>query len=246
MRGRDLDDPGTTDLRRQVIRDKKFLRRIYEEWYGMISDALPDGNKPVVELGSGAGFLSEYVDGLITSEVFHLPGLNVVMDGGALPFPDASLRGIAMTDVFHHLPDVRSFVAESARCVIPGGRVVMIEPWSTPWSRVIYKNIHHEPFVPEAKTWEFPASGPLSAANGALPWIVFSRDRDKFEAEFPEWSVHTVRPFMPFRYILSGGVSLRSLMPEVTYGAWQLFETALTPLMPMLAMFTMIILERRR
>jgi hypothetical protein len=61
----------------------------------------------------------------------------------------------------------------------------MIEPWVTPWSRLVYTRMHHEPFVPAAAQWEFLTTGPLSGANGALPYILFSRDRAQFELEFP-------------------------------------------------------------
>ena len=60
-RGLDIDDPRTTELRRSIIRYKKFLRRIYEEWYTALAGALPEVQGPVLELGSGAGFLREYI-----------------------------------------------------------------------------------------------------------------------------------------------------------------------------------------
>jgi len=54
-RGLDVDDPPTTEARRRIIREKPFLRRLYDEWYTEICDVLPSGKGPVVELGSGAG-----------------------------------------------------------------------------------------------------------------------------------------------------------------------------------------------
>src|SRR5437867_4413096 len=103
-RGLDIDDPRTTRLRRRILREKPFLRRIYEEWYAAIAATLPPGSGPVLELGSGAGFLAEFVPDLITSEVFHVPGIDLVLDGAALPFKEGSLRAVAMTNVLHHLP----------------------------------------------------------------------------------------------------------------------------------------------
>jgi SAM-dependent methyltransferase len=243
-RGLDIDDPRTTHLRRRVIREKSFLRQIYEEWYQSIAGSLPLGKGAVLELGSGAGFLDEFIPGLITSEIFECPGIAVVLDGLALPFADGALRAIVMTDVLHHLPQPQQFFSEAARCVRPGGAVVMIEPWVTPWSRLIYTWLHHEPFRPEAAEWEFPRGGPLSGANGALPWIVFERDRAKFEREFPEWQVNTIYPIMPFRYLVSGGVSLRSLMPGWAFGLWRGLEKALYPWMDKLAMFAQVVLRR--
>ena len=234
----------TTDLRRRIIQGKPFLRRIYEEWYGLVVQSLPDGGGPVLELGSGAGFLQQYVPGLITSDVFPCEGVKVVLDGQRLPFADGSLRGVVMVDVLHHLPKSRRFFAEAARCVRPGGVVAMVEPWNTPWARWVYQRLHFEPFLPEAAAWEFPASGPLSGANMALPWIIFHRDRRTFEAEFPQWRVRTVRPLMPFRLLVSGGVSFRNLMPSFTFPAWRAAERALQPLNGRLAMFALVVLER--
>ena len=40
-RGLDLDDPRTTHLRRRILAEKPFLRKIYEEWYERIAASLP-------------------------------------------------------------------------------------------------------------------------------------------------------------------------------------------------------------
>jgi SAM-dependent methyltransferase len=244
-RGLDLDDPQTTLLRRRIIREKKFLERIYREWYTAIRDALPPGAAPVLELGSGAGFLREFLPGLITSEILRLPQVRVVLDGQELPFAAESLEAVVMTNVLHHLPRPRRFLAEAGRCVRPGGVMVMWEPWVSSWSRFVYGRLHPEPFEPEAAAWEFPLNGPLSGANAALPWIIFARDRARFEREFPQWRIHAIRPAMPFRYLLSGGVSLVSLCPDWTFGFWRGLEHLLQPLLPHLAMFALIVLERQ-
>ena len=204
-RGLDLDDPRTTELRLSIIQGKPFLRQLYCEWYEEICAAIPEGDAPVLELGSGGGFLRDFIPGLITSDVFRIPQLSLVLDGCALPFRPASLRGIAMTEVLHHIPDAERFFAEAARCVRPGGVVVMVEPWVTAWSRFVWGPLHHEPFLPEADSWMIPPSGPLSGANGALPWIIFERDREIFGERFPEWEVRPIRVNLPLRYLLSGG-----------------------------------------
>jgi SAM-dependent methyltransferase len=240
-RGLDVDDPRTTHLRRRILAGKPFLRRIYAEWYNAIAASLPAGDNPVLELGAGAGFLADFVPRLVRSEVFLTSGADLVLDGQALPFAAGALRGIAMTNVLHHLPRPLSFFAEAARAVRPGGVVTMIEPWVTPWSRWVYTRLHHEPFFPAAQEWEIPAGGPLSGANGALPWILFHRDRERFERAAPEWRLRSIAPLMPFRYLVSGGVSLRTLMPAA-YPLWRRLDRALAS---RAAMFAHVVLERR-
>jgi SAM-dependent methyltransferase len=244
--GMDVDDPRTTELRRSIIRSKRFLARLYGEWYDLIRNRLPAGDGLVIELGSGGGFMKERIPELVTTDVLALEGVDRELppDGG-LPFDDDALRAIVMTDVLHHIGAPARFFAEAARTVRPGGAIVMIEPWVTPWSRFVYRRFHSEPFRPEAEQWEFPARGPLSGANGALPWILFVRDRARFEREFPAWAIGAIEPLMPFAYLLSGGVSLRSLVPGWTYGPCRALERALGPAGRRAAMFALIALTRR-
>jgi SAM-dependent methyltransferase len=242
--GLTLDDPATTTARREIIASKPFLKAVYDEWYTMIAAHLPPIAGRVLELGSGAGYCDRFIPGLITSEVFFVPGVRLVADARHLPFPDDLIRAIVLTDVLHHMPDVRSFFAEASRCLRPGGKILMIEPWVTPWSRFINTHFHHEPFRPNAADWSFPSTGPLSGANGAIPWMVFVRDRHKFELEFPRLAIEQIRPFLPFRYLVSGGVGMRSLMPFCLHGFWTRLERLLEPEMHTLAMFAFIALRK--
>src|SRR5262249_8235725 len=155
---------------------------------------------------SGAGFMSEFVPRLITSDILSLPTIDRVFDAcETLPFENESLRAIAMVNVLHHLPSCKAFFSEAQRSLAPGGRLSLIEPWTTSWSAFVYRYLHHEPFDPNAPDWSFASTGPLSGANQALPWIVFSRDRAMFEEQFPKLHIESIRPIMPIRYLLSGG-----------------------------------------
>ena len=149
--GMELDDPATTERRKQIIASKPFLKAIYEEWYSLLAAELPPGEGAVLELGSGAGFCDRYIKGLITSEVFAWPSVQLRVDAAHIPFEDGSLRAIVFTDVLHHFSDVRQFFREASRCLRSGGKILMIEPWVTPWPRFVFKHFHHEPFRPEAE-----------------------------------------------------------------------------------------------
>ncbi len=238
-----IDDPETTFLRAEIIRQKTLLRRIYHAWYSLLIAHIPSGKGQVAEIGSGAGFLKEYCVTAITSEVFHSVHVDMVYDAAAMPFKSETLRSLLLVDVLHHIPEPTAFFFEAARCVRGGGRCLMIEPWNTGWSRWVYRRLHHEPFDVSGG-WTIPPSGPLSGANGALPWILFERDRNIFSEKFPEWNISSIQPMMPLTYLLSGGISLRSPFPGAAYPFFRRMERSFG-LEEKAAMFALIILDRR-
>lgn len=247
IRDIDIDSPDITIRHKRIIQEKIFLKKIYNRWYSFIANALPDDvNGHILELGSGGGFLNKFIHGLITSEILRLPDIDIILDGKSLPFKKAFLKGIVMCDVFHHIPDIKSFLHEAAYCIRPGGAIIMIEPWVTAWSRLIYNHLHHEPFDPDTKEWCFSDGRPLSLSNQALPWIVFDRDRKIFEEQFPEWKIDKIRLHTPFCYLLSGGVSYKNFMPGFSFGICCKIEDIIQPLMHFLSMFALIRLTRRQ
>jgi hypothetical protein len=86
--------------------------------------------------------------------------------------------------------------------------------------------------------------GPLSGANGALLWILFERDRERFLKAFPMWQIADIRLSTPLTYLLSGGVSMRALMPGWTYSFLSRVEALLQPLAHHVAMFARVVLVR--
>ncbi|MDD5439534.1 MAG: class I SAM-dependent methyltransferase [Candidatus Omnitrophica bacterium] len=241
----DLDDPGATALHADIIRKKIFLKRLYRDFYREFEKALssrPD--RCVVELGSGGGFLKEVMPDVVTSDILELPSVDLYFSSGDMPFKGASVDAFLMMNVMHHMNDVRAFFREAGRCLKPGGMMVMIEPSNTPWARFIYRRFHHELFDPRGG-WGFEGKGPLSSANGALPWIVFSRDRAVFDREFPFFEVIAVRPHTPLAYLLSGGFTLRQLVPAASYPAVRAFERLLAPFNRYIGMYQTIVISKK-
>ena len=238
------DDAALTLLHSRIIRRKKFLRRIYLDFYAELAEAVAYADdKTVLELGSGGGFIKEVLPQIITSDVLNVPTVDKIFSACAMPFEDASLDGIVMVDVLHHIPDVRAFFREAVRCLKVGGRMAMIEPANTCWGRFIYTRFHHETFDPKA-AWEFQSIGPLTTANGALPWIIFHRDRRQFEAEFPQLCLVKTRCHTPLRYLFSGGLTLRQLLPDGACPIIKGVELLLLPLNRIMGMFETILLEK--
>ncbi len=257
----DLDDPATTLLHAEIIQKKPFLKKLYIDFYKQFKKAVSDSkNKVLVELGSGGGFIKEVINNVITSDVLELPNVDKVFSVLDMPFEQASVNAFFMFDVLHHIADPRAFFKEALRCLKISGKVVMIEPANTLWSRFIYKNFHHEAFDTQAPEWcrqgqtkwelgprkagTLQESGRLSGANGALAWIIFWRDRKIFESEFPSLRIVRMRNHTPLRYLLSGGLTLRQLVPSFSYPAVKAIEYTLPPINDLLGMFQTIELEK--
>jgi ubiquinone/menaquinone biosynthesis C-methylase UbiE len=71
------------------------------------------------------------------------PGTVIVGDCRRLPYPDFSKDVLIVQGGLHHLPrlpqDLDSTLAEASRVLRPGGRFVTVEPWLTPFLRVVHK-----------------------------------------------------------------------------------------------------------
>jgi len=234
----DRNAPAATIRAARIISENPFLNRVYRHWYARLIERL-DGRlkgRNLVEIGSGGGFLKRLLPDLITSEMAGIPGVDMHLDARALPFAEGSLDALLMIDVFHHIPDAAAFLRQARFCLKPGGRIVMIEPANTLWGRFVYGRFHHEDFDPGGD-WKTRGSGRLSSGNGALPWIVFLRDRDRLRREFPELRMGRTDLFMPFAYLLSGGLTFRRLLPGRAFPLVRGLEKMLSPLHKYLGMF---------
>ena len=149
-----------------------------------------------------------------------------------------------MLNVIHHIHDPRLFFKEVDRCLKKGGKLIAIEPANTLWGRFVYKHFHYEDFDPK-KGWTLKSQKALSDANGALPWIIFIRDRKKFEKLFPRLKIKKVTPHTPIQYLISGGLSYKQLLPSWMYPVIKGIEKISLPLSRHIGMFYTIEIKKR-
>ena len=241
-----LDVPETTIHHGQLIQKKSLLKAVYSKWYGNfmeIAGRLPAGK--IVELGSGGGFFSSVCPDVVTSDIIPLPNVDMCFAAQSMPFEDASVAGYFLLNVFHHIPCINDFLAEAERTLVPGGQVVMMEPANTLFSRLVYKNFHHELFDETVSSWTFESKGPLSASNMALPWVVMQRDRYLLSERYPALQVVEYRNEASFAYLLSGGLSLRQLVPNSLTGLVLTFDKILQPVAGMCGLFVWIRISKK-
>jgi hypothetical protein len=85
----------------------------------------------------------------------------------------------------------------------------------------------------------------MTGANMALPSNIFIRDRALYDAEFPDLPVDRLRLHTMFLYVLSGGVSMRSVLPGALFAPALAIERLLEPASRALASMMTIELVRR-
>lgn len=235
----------TLEERRQAWKSKEILRDLYQKWYGLINRWLKPGI--VLELGGGSGNLKEFLPGAFSTDIVFAPWLDAVVDAHRLPFKKERIDCIVLFDVLHHLSAPGVFFSEAERVLRPGGRIVMMEPYVSCFSFLVYKFLHQEglrwnvnPLDPEGPDGtRDPFQG-----NQALPTVLFGRFRKEFSDKYPQLRVLREEMMDFLTYPLSGGFHHRSLCPGIFKGALDRIERYLRPLSASLAFRLFLVLEK--
>jgi SAM-dependent methyltransferase len=232
-------------IQKKLIIERNLLKRAYDDWYRrLLEDAqsAPAGGS-ILELGSGGSYLKELDPKIITSDV--VPDVaEKVVDARSLPFGDRSLRAMLLSHVFHHIPDVDAFFREAERTLIPGGVISMIEVAHTPFARFFFRHFHHEPYEDQRAEWTFAQEDSMMDSNQALSWMVFVRDRHKFESKHPSLKLEKLELMPWLTYFCSGGVTMRYLVPRWMNPPLIGLEWLLKPVDPLFSLYWHIRLRK--
>ena len=220
---------------------KPALRAVYARWFARMRARCAPG--PTMEVGGGGGQLKAQWPGLISSDVIFAPWLEVVADAGRLPVKDASLANVVGIDVLHHLADLDAALADMTRALRPGGRLVFIEPFASPFSRLVRGLFHHERQDLSQEKIFTDGKAP-DEGNLAAPTLVFWRGRSELARRFPGLKLVEMRLGDPVVYPLTGGYGHKSLLPQGLLLILHKLEPALAPLNRLAAFKLLVVLER--
>jgi SAM-dependent methyltransferase len=248
LAGIDVDSDELIAIHRRILGEKKMMREVVREVYQTCADLdrrYLSGAGYRVELGAGASLFKDFYPDVITTDIKWARHLDLTIDAQAMPFADASVRAFYGIECFHHLPDVGRFFNELARTLVPGGGCILIEPYYGPVARLLFKRLFaREDFDPAQKEWN-QSAGPMRGANQALSYVVFTRDRQRFDADYPELSLLLERPLDNYlRYLLSGGLNFRALVPGACAPLLRLCEFGLKPINRVVALHHVIVLRK--
>ena len=234
----DLDSSSAIAVHRRMIRENPLLMRYYASMYTYFKEKeeeLASLKLSSLEIGSGAGFLKDFLPGVITSDVVAGAGIDRVEDACRMSFADHSLKAVYANGVLHHIGDPACCLAEIQRVLAPGGVFVCNEPSSTALGYFMNKHFHHEPTDKNVAGWGFKAeefgSGRLTGANVALPSLIFRRDAKVFHEKFPCLKIESIKYHDFLRYALSGGLSFRPFVPSFLYWVVDAAEILFKPFM---------------
>jgi SAM-dependent methyltransferase len=247
-----VNDPMLLELHAGALKEKRLLRSAFETFYrDMVGfcDRLLCSPGIELELGTGVGFFRHIRPNLITSDIRPAPSIDVMLDAQELALRDKSVRCIYAINVFHHLPNPDRFFEELCRVLHPGGGCILIEPnGGSVWTFLHRHMQTDEYFDPEALGWQNTnIRGPMSGANQALADIVFTRDFHTFHKRYGDYLEIAHRGYClnGLRYLLSGGLNFRQILPSASEPILRRLESLGSPLARYWSVHQVVVLRKR-
>jgi SAM-dependent methyltransferase len=235
-----------------VWQQKPVLRSIYiDEFFSrLLAYRNPGGTS--IEVGGGPGLFKQFSPGVLCTDLISSPWLDAVADAQCLPFRSCSVNNVFGLDMLHHLAKPMLFLAEAQRVLVPGGRLILVEPWITPFSYLVYRFFHQEGCDLAACPWDTEGleTGTTKAAfdgNPAIPYLLFqARSRRRTLADLPHMSPVAVEPFCLFAYLLSFGFKRPNLLPHFLYRVFSIVERKTLPIWRRLAALRVVLVLEKR
>lgn len=229
---------------------KPVLRRAYRDFHRRIAahlDASLQGT--IVELGSGIGNIRDVIPQCLRTDLFPNPWIDQVENVYLLSFKDGECSHVILFDVFHHLRHPRTALRECRRVLMPGGRLILFEPYISLAGRIVYGPLHHEP-IGFARAIEPDAPPSFTVDQDSYYAAQGNATRIFWKGEHREvldgWDVLARERIGAWPYALTGGYSKPQLYPEALYGVLSAFD-ALVSLVPRLsALRTLVVLRNRQ
>jgi SAM-dependent methyltransferase len=250
LEGMDVDGVSRLDLHRKMLTKKRMLRDVFTEFHHLfhkLNQRFLSGEGAEVELGAGISPIRDSFPYVLATDIVEAPHLDKVINAEAMDIDDSSVRVIYGQNCFHHFPHPDKFLLELERVLIPGGGAILLEPYYGPFASFLFKRIFRtEGFDKNFHSWETPAEGPMNGANQALSYIVFVRDRAELERKHPSLEiVHEQRVGNYLKYVISGGLNFRQLLPDSMTGVVSMMEKILWPFNRWLALHHVVVIKKK-
>ncbi len=247
--GLDVDKENRLELHRKMLDKKRMLREVFTEFHHLFRKLdlqFISGSGIEVELGAGVSPMRDSYSQVLATDVVDAQYLDRRINAEAMEFADKSVRTIYGQNCFHHFPHPDRFLRELDRVLVPGGGAILLEPYYGPFATFMFKRLFRtEGFDKTYPSWETPVAGPMNGANQALSYIVFIRDRNEYEQKHPSLRiVHMELAGNYLKYLLSGGLNFRQLLPDLFTGFIGLLEKLVFPFNRWVALHHIIVIRK--
>lgn len=232
----------------EVIARKPILRKAMENIQETMVSLAPAGDRPEgrrVELGAGVCPLKNKDPSVLSSDIVYSEYNDLVLDASNLELDDKSTSAIFCQNSFHHFPDPQRFFEECNRVLVNKGRVVILDPYYGYFSSFLFKRLFKNEDFDKKGSWSQIGIGPMTDANQALSYIVFVRDRTKFQNLNPNLKIiHEAPSGTHFSYLISGGLNFIQLTPNWSSKLIFFIEELIQPINRWIAIHHFIVLEK--
>lgn len=246
----DVDGQDRIFLHRKILERKPMLREVFTDFHNIfhkldIQFLTADGLQ--IELGAGVSPMRDSYSEVLSTDIVYSPNLDRCLNAEAMDLTDGSVRVFFGQNCFHHFPHPDLFFNELDRVLKPGGGAILLDPYYGPFASFLFKRLSRtEGFDKDFPSWETPATGPMNGANQALSYIIFVRDRNEFERKYPTLKIVYQKPLGNYvKYILSGGLNFRQLLPDKMSPFVDFVQWCLSPFNRWLCLHHTIVIQKK-
>ena len=230
----DIDGQERLTVHGRVFSRKRMLREVFSDFHDLfhkLENQFITAKGIKVEIGAGVAPMRDSYSDVLATDVVSAPHLDLVLNAEDMALENESVRVLFGQNCFHHFPHPAQFFNEVERVLAPGGGVILLDPYYGPFASFLFKRLSPtEGFDKNCPSWETPVIGPMNGANQALSYIVFVRDRNKFEKKYPRLKIVYQKPLGNYlKYIISGGLNFRQLLPDRMSPLVDLIQWCLSP-----------------
>ncbi len=234
-------------IHQKILNKKSMIKNVFKEFHITMLDFASQNLSLAgdeVELGAGVFPIKNTKHKVLATDILPAPHLDRTLDAQNLDLKSESISVIYGQNCFHHFPQPELFFHEASRVLKNGGGIVLIEPHFGFLSNLIYKKLFSvEGYDRNSPHWLHLEN---DLPNQALGYLCFVRDRTKFEAKFPKLEIVQVKPAQNWiRYLLSGGLNFRQIVPDFAVPIVKFMETILKPFAPLLALHCYFVIRKK-
>jgi SAM-dependent methyltransferase len=247
-----IDGSERLETHAKILRRKHLLRNVFQECHktflALDKKFFSHSAGLRIELGAGVSPVRETFPEVLATDIVPAPHFDRVINAQEMDLADGSVHALYCQNSFHHFPQPEKFFKEAIRVLRPGGGIILIEPYHGFLSSLLYPSLFaSEHYDKRAASWSLAANNnPMSDANQALSYLVFTRDLARFSTLFPELEIVHRKPLTNYvRYLLSGGLNFHQLAPNWMERPLKVFEFLLTPIATFFALHHVIVIRKK-